>query len=356
MARTAITRAGGALAPQPGVGTQLLRLAVPQTFGDQAPAIAQGVPAVTIAGRPDTPDYGASASDATRLATFGNAVLGLAGSLDVMTSIPGPTAAVFVAGRQLDAVALMIVVFLVIMPVLAVAVDTGLRLRRARIAWRPGLTALGWRVLPWVAAAGAGTALARAGLMPGMSAGEVPQPGDAPVLVRSLVALAAIVVVGLVLSVWSVSHIARLALIPASDVAASLAGLGVMLIVAFIFRPFMIVLVVVAAHAAVLALTASRRWQLALAVLVALIPAVLLCWSVADQLHRGIVYAAWYLLVTTSQGGRGAIGPLVALVLVVCAGSVVAVADRRLRNVPQIPRPPVWDVVTTRARDVWADR
>ena len=107
---------------------------------------------------------------------------------------------------------------------------------------------------------------------------------------------------------------------------------------------------------AVLALTASRRWQLGIATVIAVVPAVLLCWSVADQLHRGFAYTAWYLLVTTLQGGRGAIGPVVAIVLVICAGSVVTVADRRLRNVPQIPRPPVWDVVTTRARDVWADR
>ncbi len=356
MARTAIARAGGTAATEPGVVTQLLRLAVPQTFGDQAPAIAQGVPAVTVAGRPDTPVYGPATAGEGQLAIFGNAVLGLAGSLDVMTSIPGPSASLFVAGRELDAVALMVILFLLIMPVLAVAVDASLRLRRAQIGWRLGLAALGWRVLPWVAAACTGTALARAGLMPGMSAGEVPQPADAPVLVRSLVALAAIVVVGLVLSVWSVSHIARQALIPASDVAASLAGLGVMLVAVFIFRPFMIVMVLVAAHAAVLALTASRRWQLALATVVALLPVVVLCWSVADQLHRGIVYAGWYLLVTTAQGGRGAIGPLMAVVLVVCAGSVVAVADRRLRNVPQIPRPPVWDVVTTRARGVWADR
>lgn len=356
IARTAIARAGGLAAPESGVVTQLLRLAVPQTFGDQAPAIAEGMPSVTIAGRPDTPVYGPSIASQSQLATFGNAVLGLAGSLDVMTSIPGPAASVFVVGRELGAVALMVILFLLIMPVLAVAVDTALRLRRARLAWRPGLTALGWRVLPWVVAACTGTALARAGLMPGMSAGEVPQPDDAPVLVRSLVALAVIVIVGLMLSLWSASHIARLTLIPASDVAASLAGLGVMLVAAFVFRPFMIVMVVVAAHAAVLALTASRRWQLAVATVVALLPVAVLCWSVANQLHRGILYAAWYLIVTTTQGGRGAIGPLMAVVLVICAGSVVAVADRRLRSVPQIPRPPVWDMVTTRARDVWADR
>jgi len=163
-------------------------------------------------------------------------------------------------------------------------------------------------------------------------------------------------VVGAVLSVWSVSHIARLALIPASDVAASLAGLGVLLTVAFVFRPTMIVLVAVGAHAAVLGLTASRRWQLVVVVAVGLLPLAALCWSVSDQLQRGLPYTAWYLLVTSIQGGRGVAGPLTGLALLACAGSVVAVADRRLRNVPQIPRPPVWDVVTARARDVWADR
>jgi hypothetical protein len=356
IARTAIARAGGAAAPAPGVVTQLLRLAVPQTFGDQAPAIAEGIPAVTVAGRPDTPVYGPALAGETQLAVFGNAVLGLVGSLDVMTGIPGPTAAVFVVGRQLDAVALMVILFLGIMPVLAVAADASLRLRRARIPWRPGIVSLGWRLLPWVVAVCVGTALARAGLMPGMSAGQVPQPADAPILARSLVALAAIVVVGLVLSAWGASHIARLVLIPASDVAASLVGLGLMLVVAFVLRPFMIVLVLVAAHAAVLALTASRRWQLVLATVVGLVPVAALCWSVSDQLHRGIPYAAWYLLVTTIQGGRGVFGPMVAVILVVCAGSVVTVADRRLRNVPQIPRPAVWDVVTARARGVWADR
>ncbi len=356
IARTAIVRAGGSAAPVSGLATQLLRLAVPQTFGDQAPVIAAGIPAVTVSGRPDTPVYGPSLAGETQLGIFGNAVLGLAGSLDAMTSIPGPTGGVYVVGRELDATALMAILFLVIMPVLAVAVDAALRLRRARIPWRPGMVALVWRVFPWVAAACVGTALGRSGLMPGMSAGQVPQPGDAPVLARSLVALGAVVVVGMVLSVWSVSHIARLALIPASDVAASFAGLGIILVAAFVFRPFMIVLVAVAAHAAVLALTASRRWQLTLAIVVALVPLAALSWSVADQLHRGIPYSAWYLLVTTIQGGRGVVGPLMAVVLVACAGSVVVVADRRLRNVPQIPRPPVWDAVTARARDVWADR
>ena len=54
-AEGSIARAGARPVAIPGLGNQLLRLAVPQTFGDQGPAIAAGVPAVTLSGRPDSP-------------------------------------------------------------------------------------------------------------------------------------------------------------------------------------------------------------------------------------------------------------------------------------------------------------
>ncbi len=356
MARTAILRAGGTAGPQPGVITQLLRLAVPQSFGDQAVAIAEGIPAVTISGRPDTPAYGASASNDSQLAVVGNSVLGLAGSLDVTPQIPGPSQAVFVVGRELNAVAVRILLLLVILPVLAVAVDAALRLRRARIRRRLGLSALGWRILPWIVAALAGTVLARLDLLPGMSAGEVPLPGDAPVLLRSLVVLLAVVVVALVTSFLSASRIAHLAVVPASDVAVSLVALAAMLGVVWVERPFILVLVVPAAHAAVIALAASRRRHLVALIFIAVVPAIALCWSVADQINRSLLYSAWFLIVTSAQGGRGEIGPASALVLVACACSVVLVADHRLRNVPQIPRPPVWDVLVSTVRNLRTDR
>lgn len=356
MARTAVSRAGAAVMPRAGIGTQLLRLAVPQTFGDQAPAISAGIAAVTIAGRPDTPVYGPVRADQAQLGVIGNGILGLAGSLDAATSIPGPSGAVYVASRQLSDVSMRVILLLLILPVVAISIDAAIRLRRARIRWLPGITALALRVLPWLVASAIGVVLARGGLMPGMSAGEVPLPGDAPILMRSLVGLAAIVAFGLVISIWSASRIARLALIPASDVAASLSGLGLLLAIAWVARPFMLVLVVVGVHAAVLALAASRRRQLVYVVVVAVLPAFLLVWSVSDQLQRGWIYSAWYLLVTTFQGGRGAVGPVIAVVLVICAGSVVAVADRRLRNVPQIPAPPVWDVAIAWVRNVWEHR
>jgi len=355
-ARTSASQAGATVMPRGSLWTQLMRLAVPQSFGDQAAAIAFGVPAVTIAGRPDTPVYGATHATVSQLAVIGDGILGLAGSLDAVSSVPGPSGDVFVAGRQLDELSVRLILLLVILPVVAVGIDAGLRLRRARIGWRPGVAALGWRVAPWLVASAVGVVLARAGLMPGMSAGEVPRPGDAPMLARSIVALLAVVLIGAVLSTWSVSHIGRRPPIPASDAAASLMGLGVMLMLAWVFRPFMIVLVVVAAHAAVLALTATRRRQLVIGLVVAVLPVIALVWSVGGQLDRGLGYTAWYLLVTTIQGGRGGVGPILALVFIVAAGSTIAVADRRLRNVPHIPRPPAWDVAVAWTRNVWSHR
>lgn len=355
-ARTAITRAGGTPAAVPGVLTQLLRLAVPQSFGDQAPAIAEGIPSVTISGRPDTPAYGPGQSGADHVATVGNAVLGLAGSIDAMTSVAGPSQSIYVAGRVLDTATVRLVLLLLIVQVLAVAVDAGIRLRRARLAWMPGLAAIGWRIAPWVIATLAGAMLARAGMLPGLSAGAVPLPEDAPVLIRSIVALVAVVVVVVVLGAWSAARLARITVVPASDVTVSLVALAALLAAIWLVRPFMLVLLIPAAQVAVLSLMATRRWHLGVFVAIALLPLLVLCWSVDGQLQRGVLYAAWYLVVTTLQGGRGALGILCGLLAALCTASVIVVADRRLRNVPQIPRPPVWDIVVATARNVWVER
>ena len=51
----AVRRAGGRPRGDDGFFEQLLRLAVPQTFGDQGPLVAGDVPAVTLAGRRESP-------------------------------------------------------------------------------------------------------------------------------------------------------------------------------------------------------------------------------------------------------------------------------------------------------------
>jgi hypothetical protein len=71
---------------------------------------------------------------------------------------------------------------------------------------------------------------------------------------------------------------------------------------------------------------------------------------VGNQLHRGAVYAAWYLMITTLQGGRGVVGPILGVLGMGCACSVIAIAYRRLTNTPYVPTPALWQTAWERLR------
>src|SRR5690606_12603371 len=90
MAEAAVERAGGRAGGPPSTGAQLLRLAVPQTFGDQGPVIAAGVPAVTLSGRGESPLRPGAAPTAERLELVANAANDLLGRLDAVGQAPAP--------------------------------------------------------------------------------------------------------------------------------------------------------------------------------------------------------------------------------------------------------------------------
>ena len=349
-AATAIRRAGGVPASLPSTAAQLLGLAVPQTFGDQAPVIADSIPAVTISGRPDTPSFGDTHFTSTQLATTGDAVLGLADALDVTQGIPGPTQAIFFAGRQLSAIAMRLLLLLLVLPVVLVGIDAIMRLHRTGIAAWEGVSALGWRLLPWGVAVLIGGILGRAGVLATMSAGAPPLPGDAPFLTRSLLVIVAMVVAGLAVAMVSIPKINRLGLTPAADVAVSLIAVTTVLGVEWVVRPMSLVLLAIPVQAAAASLFASRRWQLVVCAALVVIPLVALSVAVGNQLHRGAVYAAWYLMITTLQGGRGVVGPILGVLGMGCACSVIAIAYRRLTNTPYVPTPALWQTAWERLR------
>ncbi len=355
-AGTAITRAGGVPASMESTGAQLLGLAVPQTFGDQAPVIADNIPGVTISGRPDTPSFGDAQLTPTQLGTTGDAVLGLADALDVTQTIPGPTQAIFFAGRQLSATAMRLILLLLVLPVVLVGIDLIVRLHRTGLSAREGVSALGWRLLPWGVAVIIGGALGRAGLLPTMSAGVLPLPGDAPFLTRSLMVIVAMAVAGLAVAMVGIPKINRLGLTPAADVAVSLIAVTAVLGVEWVLRPMSLVLLAIPVQAAAASLLASRRWQLLVCAVLMVVPLVALSVSVGNQLHRGAVYAAWYLIVTTLQGGRGVVGPILGVLAVGCACSVIAIAYRRLTNTPYVPTAALWQTAWERLRAQGAPR
>ena len=73
-------------------------------------------------------------------------------------------------------------------------------------------------------------------------------------------------------------------------------------------RPYALVLALPAAHAALLATAAPRRWQVAGLAFVAVLPLLALCAVVGRVLDRGPVFAAWYLLETAASGRPGGLG------------------------------------------------
>jgi hypothetical protein len=310
-AREAIRRAGGRPRGEAGFFSQLLGLAVPQTFGDQGPMIADRVPAVTLSGRRESPLPARSPEPTEeRLTLAGNAVQGLIGALDRPDLADAPEASVTLAGRVLRPGIVRIALLLLALPVLVVAVDAFARGRRARVGIGRGLRAVGWRIVPALAALAAAHLLVLFGLLPEPAAGAPPLPAAVPFDAASAAGALIAVAVG-VLAAWVGRRRVRLLWAePPAEAVAALALLAVLLVVLWWTRPFALVLALPAAHAALVATAAPRRWQVAALAFVAVVPLLALCAEVGRTLDRGPIFAAWYLLETAASGARGAWGPI----------------------------------------------
>ncbi len=342
IAETAVSRAGGNPVSLPPLGQQLLRLAVPQTSGPQGAAIAEGIPAVTLAGRPERPLAGGEPAGPERLTLIGDAASNLLGALDVIERPPAPDASLRMAGKTLRPTVGRFALLLLALPVLAAAFDGAARMRRARVPLGGSLAALPRRVAPFLAALVAGYALVLVGLMPGSAAGAPPQPAAVPFDARGGLGLAIMLVAGV--ATWGVLRrgLRRPRATPAGEAVAALLVLAVLMIVAWIVTPFALLLALPAAHAGLVATAARRRWQVAALALVAVAPILLVCVSVAARLDRNPFFAGWYLLDTMVNGSRGAVGPVLAALVLGCVwalGGLVAFrAQKGLVATPAVAR------------------
>ena len=79
LAERSVERAGGRNVGAPSLGGQLMRMAVPQTFGEQGAAIADDLPAVSLSGRGESPLRAGAEPTADRLALVANAANDLLG-------------------------------------------------------------------------------------------------------------------------------------------------------------------------------------------------------------------------------------------------------------------------------------
>jgi len=329
----AAQRADAPLAGYPGPFPQMAGMAVPQTSGDQSAYIASGIPAASLAARPQGPlTSNVALAKEDSLGDAGRTAETLVASLDEADALPGPAAGVVINGRELRPVMSRIVILLLALPILVASIDLAVRLRRAGVRLVPFMAALLWRLLPVVAALLVGHLLVTAGMLAGVAGGWPPLaeavPFDLPAVVAILLSVGAAVLTWVAVRHRAMRRDAEVA----SRAAAGVIALGVLCLLLWLASPFALLIALPAAHCALIATRATRPWQVVGLGLIAVAPAVLLVWWVAGRIDRGIPYSAWYLIETTVAGGRGILGPILAAAMLVAVWSLGSLVMSRVRR------------------------
>lgn len=332
LAGQVVDRTGGTADATPPPVRQALRLAVPQAFGDQAPLVDRQIPAVTFAGRPESPLRSTGEPTEERLALVGRSVESLIGALEGADVIPGPDGGMTLAGRRLRPVIARIALLLLALPVLVMAVDAFARARRARLRLGRGFRAVWWRGLPALVGLVVAYLVSLVSLVPEPAAGVPPLPDSVALDGAAAAGLVAVAIAAFMTWLGAHRRVRATRARPPEEAAAAVVAMAVLLMAVWVRQPYALLLALPAAHAALLAGLARRLWQVAAAAAVALLPLVVLCFSLAGPVDGSPVEAAWYLFATSVDGARGWMGPLMALLLAVCVWSIGGLVAFRARK------------------------
>ncbi len=324
LAERSVERVGGRSEGPPSAVTQLLQMAVPQTFGDQGPPIAGDLPAVVLSGRGESPLRPGAEPTAERLELAGNAANDLLLTLDASAQVPAPDAGIALAGKLLRPTVMRLALLLLALPIIVCAVDAVARMRRAQASLVVGLRAVAVRTAPPLAVLAAGYLLSIAGILPRPAAGAPPLPADAAFGAAAGLGLVLALAAGAGAWVWARRRLRRTGAPPTTEGTAALAALALLLVVLWLVSPYALVIALPPAHAALVATSARRRWQVAALAGVALLPVLALAVAMAGRLDSNPVFALWYLLATALDGSRGAVGPLMAALIGACVWSLAA--------------------------------
>ncbi|HJZ62072.1 MAG TPA: hypothetical protein VKD47_07955 [Miltoncostaeaceae bacterium] len=330
--------AGGQPSPVPGLGRQLLRLAAPETRGDQAPFIAAGVPAITLANRAEGPLEPASRPTPERLDLVGNAAQGLLGSVDAVERPPAPDTGLAFAGKTLRPAVARLALLLLTLPLLVMALDAGTRLRRARVRLAPGMAGVAWRFAAPMAALFVAHLLSMYGVIPAPVLGRPPLPGD--VGFDSLAGLSVVLVALVSVGVWALTRRRALAASSsaAAEATAALIWISLLALIAWWWTPFALVFILPAGHAALGATVVRRKWQVWLLAAIAVVAPLALVGIVSGAIDRNPFTAVWYLIETSASGARGWVGPTLATLVGVAVWCLAAPAVRRGGKTLPAPR------------------
>ena len=140
---------------RPGALAQLVDLAFPFSFYEQAPFVSRGVPAVTVTtsgSRPRPPEGDTLANiDEGRLGALGRATQTLVAALDESAEVASGTQSYLYFGtRLLYGWTLQLVLVAALIPFLAATVDLFARCRRRHIALLPALRSYVSRLTVWL--------------------------------------------------------------------------------------------------------------------------------------------------------------------------------------------------------------
>jgi hypothetical protein len=308
LVRTAAARIEAELgrAPaRPGLLRQLVSLALPFGYGEQAPLLGAGIPAVRISTAADggTPPGGDELAgiDASRLTQLGRASESLLTSLDTAVELPSTTAGELYFGeRAVRGWALQLLLLTLVVPFAAAALDLLSRCQRRQVplapAWRAFRRRLGlWLVLLLLLAVAAAL-----GALPREP--RLPPPPDQPPVDAWPVGAVAIGIVAVAL-VWLRARarlIPRGRARPEEDLGAYAVAFLVLLFLAgatALVSPYGLVLVLPSLYAWLLLpqLRLAPSWMTDVAFGVGLIGPVLALVVLAEQLQLGLrapLYAA----------------------------------------------------------------
>jgi len=330
-AELAVAEQAGREAGQPGVVSQLARLAFPSGLGEQAPLIAAGFDAVGIssAGERPLPPGEDEIDDLSRpvLGDLGQATSTIVQALDASEAelVRGPDPYLDTGDNLVPGWAVALLALALLAPALVAAVDaSGWALRRSQ-----GLTeALIWAVcavVPLLAGLIALYALALVGLV---DTPDFPfDPGrhglDAATVASTILIVAAIAGAAVAIRPLRVALDApRAGLVAAVGITSVAAGL-----LAWLANPYLGLLAAPAAHAWLLAAAGAGAGGAALGVVAALAPLVIALGVVASALGLGVT-APWTFAVMVA-GGQLPFGVAASIcVLVASLVAVVAVARR----------------------------
>ncbi|MGI8974494.1 MAG: M28 family peptidase [Gaiella sp.] len=203
LVRTVESRGGDVLGRslrRPGLLTQLVALGLPFAYGEQAPLLAAGIPAVRLT---TSPEAGVAPGadeieglNATRFARLGVTAEETLGSLDASVELPETTAAaLFLGDRAIRGWALALLLVVATVPFVAGALDLLGRARRRRIPLQGAWRALRRRAGLWLFGIAIVFVLALGGALP--IGGKPPPPDEPPVDAWPLGAVIAAIAVGL---------------------------------------------------------------------------------------------------------------------------------------------------------------